>query len=211
MVAAAERLAPNCRVYIPDFPGFGDSDKPERTLNLTELGDVLVAWMDEAGLERASLLGNSLGCQLGVDVAVRYPERVAKLVLQGPIIDPEARSVWGQAVRWLKNAPHESSSQAMIVFKDYRKCGLKRAWETFVYSLQDRIEEKLPFVEVPVLVVRGSKDPIAPQAWAEEVTRLLPKGRLKVVPGASHTLNQSAPLEFVRVIRPFLLSKGEAS
>jgi len=205
MVRTAERLAPDFRVYIPDFPGFGDSDKPKRTLDVPGLADALVAWMDAAGLECAALVGNSLGCQTGVEAAARYPARVDKLVLQGPIMDPEGRSLRKLLARWLQNAPHESSSQAMIVLKDYRKCGLKRAWETLGYALRYPLEDKLPLVHAPTLVVRGSKDPIAPQRWVEEVTRRLPKGRLKVVPGASHTLNQSAPLEFVRVIRPFLL------
>ena len=70
--------------------------------------------------------------------------------------------------------------------------------------MEDRIEEKLPHVRVPALVVRGSKDPIVPQRWAEEVARLLPMGRLVVVPGAPHTLVYDAPLELARVVRPFL-------
>ena len=52
--------------------------------------------------------------------------------------------------------------------------------------------------------MRGSNDPIVPQRWAEEATRLLPQGRLAVVPGAFHTVNFSSPLELVRVMVPFL-------
>jgi 2-hydroxy-6-oxonona-2,4-dienedioate hydrolase len=57
---------------------------------------------------------------------------------------------------------------------------------------------------MPTLVVRGSRDPIVPQRWAEEVSRLLPDGRLVVVPEVTHTVNFDAPSEFVRVIREFL-------
>ena len=70
--------------------------------------------------------------------------------------------------------------------------------------MEDRIEDNLPRVEMPALVVRGSRDPICPQRWAEEVAGLLPRGRLVVVPGAAHTLNFGTPTEFAGLIRGFL-------
>jgi len=56
MIPTAELLAPVARVYAPDMPGYGESDKPERVLDLPELTDVLCRWMDEAGIERATML-----------------------------------------------------------------------------------------------------------------------------------------------------------
>ncbi|MEU2924511.1 alpha/beta hydrolase [Streptomyces sp. NPDC007251] len=52
--------------------------------------------------------------------------------------------------------------------------------------------------------MRGTRDPIVPRAWAEEVARLLPDGRTASVPGAGHTLNCSAPLELARITRTLL-------
>ncbi|HEX2088386.1 MAG TPA: alpha/beta fold hydrolase [Actinomycetota bacterium] len=57
----------------------------------------------------------------------------------------------------------------------------------------------------PTLVVRGSRDMMVPQRWAEEAAALLPNGRLAVVPGAAHCVNYSAPQPFVDVLRRFLL------
>ncbi len=57
---------------------------------------------------------------------------------------------------------------------------------------------------VPTIVMRGSRDPIVPQEWAEEATRLLPRGRLVIVRGAAHTINYGAPEALLRVVRPFL-------
>ena len=71
------QLAPHYRIYAPDLPGFGDSTKPWPVLNLQELVEVLVAWMDAVGLEQPVLLGNSVGCQIIVDVALRYPQCLA--------------------------------------------------------------------------------------------------------------------------------------
>ena len=204
MVPTAVRLAPKYRVYAPDLPGFGHSDKPPEALDIPELADALVAWMDAAGLERAVVIGNSLGCQIIVDTAVRHPERVQRSVLQGPTIDRNARTLRQQVGRALLDVLREHPSQPLVQTRDYAKFGLRRSLQTFRFAVEDRIEEKLRLVRAPTLVVRGGRDPIVSQRWVEEVTRLLPEGQLVVIPGAPHTLNYSTPRKFVRVLRPFL-------
>lgn len=203
MVPTAELLAPHHRVYIPDLPGFGESEGPERVPSVSDLADFLAEWMEAVRVSRAAFLGNSFGCQVAAELAVRRPDLVEKLVLQGPTTDPRARTAAGLITRWLLDAPKESPSQGLIILRDYRQAGLRRAADAFRRMLEDHIEEKLPRIEMPTLVVRGSRDPIVPQRWAEEVTDLLPEGRLVVIPGAAHTLNYSAPLELSRVVLPF--------
>ena len=68
----------------------------------------------------------------------------------------------------------------------------------------DPIEQKLPRIAAPVLLVRGEKDPIAPQRWIEEASRLLRTDRVAVIPGWGHAVPFSAPEETVRAIEPFL-------
>ncbi len=150
------------------------------------------------------LVGNSMGCQIIADVAVRHPERVKRIVLQGPTMDPRGRTVLQQVTRLLINIPREPFSFVPVMLIDYLDAGTGRAWRTFRYALRDRIEESLPHVRVPALVVRGSHDPLVSQRWAEEVTQLLSKGRLVVIPGSAHVANFDAPSEFVRVVRSFL-------
>ena len=209
MVPTLARLAPYHRGYAVDLPGFGRSDKPPRTLGVAELAGLLVAWMDAAGLPSAAIVGNSFGCQVVVDVAARHGERVTRVALLGPTMDRAARSAARQVARWLRNSLHERPSQLPLLIHDYAQAGLRRPLETFWLALRDPVEEKLPRVEVPALVVRGSRDTIVPQAWAEEVARLLPAGRLVVLPGAAHTLNYNSPGEVVRVLRPFLAEHGQ--
>jgi pimeloyl-ACP methyl ester carboxylesterase len=204
MVPTAVRLALDYRVYAPDLPGFGESEKPAAALDIPGLADALMAWMDVAGLKTAVLIGNSLGCQIIVEAAVRHPARILGAVLQGPTVDRYARNLPQQLGRVLLDAFVEHPSQPLVQARDYVKCGLRRAVRTYRFAVRDHIEEKLPLVRVPTLVVRGARDPIVSQRWAEEVSRLLPEGRLVVIPGAPHTLNYSAPREFVRVLRPFL-------
>jgi 2-hydroxy-6-oxonona-2,4-dienedioate hydrolase len=204
MVPLARALAPHYRVHVPDLPGFGDSEKPQQVLNLAELTDCLVAWTRACGLERATFLGNSVGCQLVVRLAVRHPELVERVVLQGPTMDPEARTMREQTWRWIRNSRGERGSLTPIALREYWRCGLRRLLKTFRYALEDPIEEKLPGVGVPALVVWGSWDPIVTQHWAEEVADLLPMGRLVVIPDGPHTLIYNRPLDLARVVREFL-------
>ncbi len=204
MVPVAELLTPYHRVYAPDLPGFGKSEKPAHILNVAELADVLAGWTRAIGLEGVAYLGNSFGCQIVAEMSLRYPELVERVVLQGPTMDPRGRTAWQQVARWLRNSRQEPLSHGLISAREYPRCGLRRLTKTFRYALEDRIEEKLPHVRVPALVVRGSRDTIVPQRWAEEATRLLPMGRLAMIPGAPHTVVYDAPQDLARLIRPFL-------
>ena len=173
-------------------------------LNVSELADALAAWMGVTGLGPVPLIGNSFGCQIVAEFAVRHPDRIERAVLLGPTVDPRARSALPQVVRWLRDVPREPRSLGPVIARDLLDMGLHRALCTYRYMLQDCMEAKLPHIRVPTLVVRGTRDPTVPQRWAEEAARLLPLGRLVVIPGAAHTLNYNSPLEVVRVVRPFL-------
>lgn len=204
MVPTARLLARDYAVLAPDLPGFGLSAKPRAVLSVPELADALAAWMEASGLRSAALVANSLGCQVVADLAARRPELVEALVLAGPTMDREARTAWAQVGRWLRDWSGERPSLALAHLRDFALAGPRRSWRTFRYALADRIEDKLPRVEAPALVVRGERDPIVPQRWAEEVAGLLPRGRLVVIPGGPHCVNYSTPGAFTRVVRAFL-------
>lgn len=196
-------LAQEFHVYVPDLPGFGRSERPRQTLTLTQLSDALAAWFEAVGLSSAMLLGNSMGCQTIVDLALRHANLVDRAVLQAPTVDYQARTAWQQILRLLQDSPREKPSLALIVLRDYSRCGIRRLLATFREALRDPIEAKLPHVHQPMLVVCGARDPIVPQDWAAEVARLLPHGRLAVLPEAPHAANYTTPLQLHRVVRPF--------
>jgi len=196
-------LAREFRVYVPDLPGFGRSQKPRRSLTLPQLSDALAAWFESVGLSSAMLLGNSMGCQTIVDLAWRHATLVERAVLQAPTVDGQARTAWRQILRLLQDAPREKPSLALIVLRDYLRCGIPRLLATFREALRDPIETKLPDVHQPMLVVCGARDPIVPQNWAAELAKRLQHGRLVVLPDAPHAANYTTPLELYRVVRPF--------
>jgi len=204
MVPVAEELAPHCRVHVPDLPGFGASDKPRQALDVPGLADALAGYVEAAELGSPAFLGNSMGCQVIADLAARYPERAGPLVLQGPTTDPKGRSLLRQWWRRRRNGKREPPSLGAVIRQDYRDCGWWRLFQTFRHALRDRLEDKLPRVRSPALVVWGTLDGFVPRWWAEEVARLLPRGRLAVVEGAPHTMNYSRPVDLAHVVLPFL-------
>jgi 2-hydroxy-6-oxonona-2,4-dienedioate hydrolase len=204
MIPFGVQLGAHRMVHIIDFPGFGRSEKRDEPLDVPDLADSIADWMDANRLTKAHLIANSFGCQVLADFAARYPEKVARLVFQGPTVDPRARSVWRQLIRLKINSYREKKSVGTISVHDYHSAGLSRIYSTIRVTLRDRIEDKLPAIQAPVLIVRGDRDVVVPQRWAEEVARMIPKAALELIPGGAHTLNYSEPEKFAAVVEPFL-------
>jgi pimeloyl-ACP methyl ester carboxylesterase len=204
MLPIARLLSAEHTVYAPDMPGHGRSEGLGRALSIPELAEFLRSWMEAVGIERAMFLGNSMGCQILAELAVRHPERVDRLVLVGPTVDPAARTFFRELPRFLRDVPTERISLLLLAGRAYLRAGLRRLRREMRFAFEDRIEEKLPRISVPSLVIRGELDAIAPQAWTAEVARLLRAGDVQVIQGKGHALNYSAADELMRIIRPFL-------
>jgi 2-hydroxy-6-oxonona-2,4-dienedioate hydrolase len=84
--------------------------------------------------------------------------------------------------------------------RDDHAAGPRRVLATYRLALRHRVEDKLPRVQAPTLVIRGADDPIVSQAWAETVADLLPAGELVVTNSGAHTLID----QLVQVSLPFL-------
>ncbi|HEV2076070.1 MAG TPA: alpha/beta fold hydrolase [Thermoleophilaceae bacterium] len=88
-------LAPGYRVVAVDLPGFGDSAKPiGAPYHAAFFARSVVALLDALGLERAHLLGNSMGGRVAIEVGLRAPERSGRIALLSPSL------AWLRARRW---------------------------------------------------------------------------------------------------------------
>jgi 2-hydroxy-6-oxonona-2,4-dienedioate hydrolase len=199
---AIRLLGRRWRTYAPDLPGYGLSMKPPRTLSIDEQASYLARWMETIGVRRAIVGGVSLGTQFATALASARPDLVAALVLASPTMDPRyrdrARSVW----RWLLEAPSELP-MAPIALRDFARAGVRRTLATLDLALADRIEDRLPRLGMPALVIHASKDRLVTREWAAEVAGLLPAGRLAVAEGAAHALNFSSPQVFANLVAQF--------
>ena len=203
---SARELAEDFEVHVPDQPGFGRSDGPPKALDIDELGDFTAAYVRASCASRVALVATSYGCQVAVACAVRHPELVERLVLQGPPSAPGDRGASRMAHLWIRNSRMEPStrSDALLLFDDYRRAGFRRVYDTFnAYRLYP-ISQKLVEVTAPSLVVSGEHDQMVAQEWARTVADLLPDGRLKILSGIAHTMSHFWPRELADAVRPFL-------
>jgi pimeloyl-ACP methyl ester carboxylesterase len=197
-------LARTRTVVAPDLPGYGRSATPPRPLDIPELADALDAWLELTGVAPVPLVANSLGCQVAVDLALRRPERVTRLVLMGPTMDPSAPTILRQAVRLVLDTLREPPGLWLAETIDYLRMGPRRTIATARLALADPFAEKASRLPHPALVVRSGRDAIVSQEWAQRVARLLPDGRLAVIPGEPHAAHWSAAEEVARVVEEFL-------
>jgi pimeloyl-ACP methyl ester carboxylesterase len=95
-------LADRHRVIALDLPGFGDSDKPlAAAYDAPYFADAGLALLDELGIERAHLVGNSMGGRVAIELALLHPERIEKVALLAPALAWLRDRRW----RWLLRAP----------------------------------------------------------------------------------------------------------
>ena len=204
LLPVAHELAPRLPVWVPDLPGFGRSASRDKVLDMAGLGDALVAWMNAVGIDFAALVGNSMGCQIAVEAAARHPHRISSVVLEGPTMDAAARSVVRHAGRVAVDAFREPLSLGPLQVFDWLGTGPRRLVATTRYAFAHRVEERAKEVACPVLVVRGSRDPIVPQRWAEQMADALASGTLTVVSGGTHAMTYSNPVTLAEIVDTFV-------
>lgn len=182
------------RVVAIDLPGYGEAPEPPRTLTVERNADVVAAYLREHSYPDVTIVGHSMGAQVAVEVEARHPSSARRLVLAGPTTDPAARTGTAQLARLLRDIAIESPVVWARGAREYLRAGPHLRLKLRA-MLVHRPEETFPRVEVPVLVLRGEDDVVAPRAWCDEVVRLLPDGSLAEIPEHGHEtmIRDSAP------------------
>jgi pimeloyl-ACP methyl ester carboxylesterase len=102
-LATVAALAPRFRVIAIDLPGFGDSDKPVGApYDARYFATAIVQLLDALGLDRAHLIGNSLGGRVALEVALRTPDRVDRIALLAPSMAWRRKRPWAPALRLVR-------------------------------------------------------------------------------------------------------------
>lgn len=205
------------RVFRFDLPGHGGAPA-EPADSVAELGDRLLATLDEVGIQRFGYAGCSIGGAIGLDLALRAPHRVASLALvsasprfgtadefrqRGVIVrthglDPIARSAPEQ---WF--TPGFAGAQPAIV--DWA-VQMVRTTDTACYVAACEalaafdVREALGRIGVPALVLVGSEDQVTGPAEARTLVAGIADARLAVVPGASHLAPVEQPAAFTDLL-----------
>lgn len=215
-------LAENHRVYALEFQGHGRTNDIDRPITYPNLADDVAAFMDALGVSKAGVFGYSMGGQAGLQLAIRHPGKVDKLVAAsvGYNLDgwqPEFKAAIPQmTVEMIVNMPFA---------EDYRKLapnpgGFPALVEKLIALEKEPMawEEEVKKLKVPVLVIAGDAD-VATLEHTVALFRLLggglmgdmgkplPSSRLAVLPATSHTAVINQPDLLIALIEPFLKGK----
>lgn len=201
------------RVYMPDLPGYGRSERPaDFSYSIPDEAATMVGFMDALGLKQVDLGGWSMGGWIVQHVAVKHPERVAKLVLfdsaglyEAPAWDtrlftPVSSVELEQLDKLLM--PHPPAVPSFIV-SDILRVSRQNAWVIHralasMLAGHDATDALLPKLKMPVLIVWGAEDHITPLSQGEKMHSLVPQSQLDVVPGCGHL----APVQCAPEIGP---------
>lgn len=198
-------LAAGRRVLIIDSRGHGRSDNANRQpFSYRQMADDAIAVMDQLKIAHASIVGWSDGAIVGLEMAMRFPERVDRLFAFAANYNPEGlRDVGDSAVFQTFIARAAGEYRARSPTPDgfaALRAGVERMWAT-----QPRYEESaLRRVQTPIQVVDGDHDEAIRPEHTRALAALLPNARLLIEPDVSHFAFLQAPERFTAALKAFL-------
>ncbi len=202
-VLAAER-----RVFSIDLPGFAGLPKPSTDLDVPAMAQGLGRVIDSLGVAPVVLVGHSMGTQWVVEASLQRPDLVTDVVIMGPVADVAHRSMLAQSAALAVDTLGEPPGVNAIVLTDYLRCGVPWYLTQLRHMLAYRLEERVPDLPCPLLVVRGSRDPIAGLEWCRRLRDAAPAGRLVQIPGGFHVAQHSAPRAVASAILAHVTPSG---
>jgi pimeloyl-ACP methyl ester carboxylesterase len=147
------------------------------------------------------LVGHSQSCQVVAAAAQAGGSRIRAVVLLGPTTDPRLRTPAVLAWRWLRTAVREPWWQVPLVLAQWWRTGPRAMVRLWRRAAPDRIEARLAELDVPVVVVRGTRDALCPHDWAAHLAAAARSGRLVEIPGAAHMTVHSSPESVAEILR----------
>jgi pimeloyl-ACP methyl ester carboxylesterase len=210
------------RVYAPDLPGFGLSDKPDAEYGVNYYVDFLMSFMDVLRIQKAALVGSSLGGAVAATFAARYPGRVTGIVLADPTglvpdglsRNKELYNVFLSLMirsRRLYCRPMFYDSSAMKALegtqlvtdsKESRDAFIKNCKAILLYD--PGYINALMSITAPALIIWGEDDLLLPAEDAQKYKKLIPGSKVKIVGYCGHMPNVEKHGEFNSAVLDFL-------
>lgn len=186
--------------HLVDLPGLAGSDDATRALDVPGFAESVCDWLDAADLPPVLLIGHSSGTQVAAHAAAARPNRVRALVLASPTVDPMARSLPKALYYWRKDSRYPLPGLAENHRPEWRRAGVREILRLLRVHLRDRLEDVVPHVACPVLVLRGADDQLCTTEWATELAGRAHDGELVTRPGP-HTFLWRNPAAWRAPIR----------
>src|SRR5437773_12112884 len=218
-------LAARFHVVALDQIGFGRSDKPLLSYRVSTFVDFLDGFLNELKIERASLVGNSLGGWVAADFALKHPDRIERLVLSdaagyaalAKTMDPRAlnalRLASREDIRYLGPLTFHDKGfyeDADLAFKQRVTAGDSYTVSQLLDSMirgEDVLDGQLGAIEKPTLILWGRDDKLIPVSFAARFNKEINASQLRIIDGCGHMPHVECAEKFNHALLQFL---GEA-
>ena len=206
LMPTARRLAGQWINVVPDLPGYGRSERRDRVMDIPALALALLGVLDALDIDKAVLVGNSMGCPVSLEVAHAAPERVHRLVLVSPAGGVQNQPLLRALGQLARDGIRESPRMLPVAVPDYVRFGPLNGLRLFHELTLYPSLERLLHSPVPTLAVLGGRDPLmASPARVREVARLSPEHlTVALIEKAAHAVNFSHPEELAGAIELWL-------
>lgn len=228
-----EPLSREFRVLVPDLPGYGKSACPTQLEKhiMQWYADLLAEFLDKLGVEKAVVVGNSMGGSIAAWLALRHPAKVDKLVLvdaagtrggmlglmkgfalltPSPMLIPMLHLIFPVNPERLAGQPASEQKRVELAELRYRsdlaECSSRVMKWSAVSIGRDLPEKELDKISAPTLIIWGSDDDLLNPETAEKFHEKIPGSRVVIIQGGVHTPMQWKPEDFVRELKAFILS-----
>lgn len=214
------------RAVAMDFRGYGDSDAIEDGFEFTDFVSDVTRVLDTLGVQKAHVVGLSMGGLVAQALYGRVPERIASLALVAcraadePVLPPARREAFirerleplragGSEALAVSLAPKLLGSTASADARDQVMASLRKVRPDAYFKIMEARMRVAPMldpgtVRVPTLVVGSDEDQVAPLEQMRALAAAIPGARLKEIRSAGHLINLEKPREFQLALEDFL-------
>lgn len=201
---ALELLSARFKVFALEMPGFGESSVNDRTASTEDMAQTVAAAARALGLQKFNLWGNSFGAKIAMQLTVLNPEAVRTLILVSPAaIRTTPRPVEGEPTPELLYAYPEKQTITPL------GADVAARQRALVQRLSgpprdEKFEASIKGLEIPTLVLFGTRDRLTPPENGRIYRQLMPKSSLMMIYDAAHAVDADRPEAVAEVVGDYI-------
>ena len=197
-------LAEHYQVYLIDLPGFGNMRHFSQRFVLDEVAAGIVRWMKAVGIQKAHLVGHSMGGYICLWIAAHHADYVKRLVLVSPAGIPRIRSLTGYVLPLLIATRYLTPNFFFILAYDALRAGpltlLRAAQDLLTKDIRDCLKD----ITAPTLLIWGENDSLVPPVLGNVLCQEIKNAHLILLKKAAHVGMYDQPEQFNANVLAFL-------
>ncbi len=200
-------------VYALDLPGFGQSQTPRQPFSVGDYANMVRKFIEKKQISNVILIGHSFGGRVGIKLAVKSPNLVAKLVLvdSAGFVTSSTKKNFIMGMAKIVKPIFRLGFMQIFRKKIYQHLGAEdytatpELKETFIKVVSEDLSEDMKKITCPTLIVTGEHDTDTPVQFGERMHGLIKNSQFEILKQAGHFSFVDKPQEFITLLTQFSL------